>query len=231
MTDLLPRESFVLFRWHQVVAALRRSVALKPEEQLVIRRSVEKGRSVDYAKRIVSLFLEEVEQSMYQKIVVDSVPAGELADVRVTTQKPWFMDVALRHRVWFPDGTLEYGLKPTRWVAYYETADCIGNPSHISHLARNRVFWNRITLDDAATIPELRQLFAQRSVREAIRSWFREDARKPFHLVLTDEPMKLREPIPLNGSRRARALTKKIFPAERFFNARTVDGLFDGDAG
>lgn len=223
----LPTHSCHVLRWYKVLDLLRKCVGLALPEQITIAKAVLNGQRVDYNKRLVSLFLDEVEETMFQKVVVDSVRAGELADIRVTTQKAWFMDVALRHRVWFPDGTLEHGLKPTRWVAYYETADCNGHPSHISHVARNRIFWNRITFDDAAALPELEELFRERPLRDEIQSWFQRDRRKPFHVVLTDSPVRLQQPIPLNRSRRARALTKKIFPAEVFFNARTVDELFD----
>ena len=206
---------------------LRECLDLNNEKERRIEQAVRNGRQVDYNARLASLFLQEIEQTVYQKIIVDYLCVSEVEEVRLATQNPWFMDVALRHRVWFPDGSLAHGLRPSRWVAFYETAESLTNPSAISFIARNRIFWNRITLGDALAEPELSHLFADRKTRDEVQSWYK-DPRKTFHMVLTDPPVKLRSPIPLAKSKRgARFLAKKIVQIDKLINASSVDMLFE----
>ena len=202
-TVALAEGSCYYIRWFRLLQLLRDAVQLSPDAESRLERGVLNGRQIDYEKRLVSLFLEEVEATMYEKIVVDEKRAGELEEVRLTTQNAWFMDVALRHRVWFPDGSLSHGLAPSLWIAFYEMADSQTSPSQITHIARNRIFWNRITFDDAENTPELAHLFADPAVRDEIRSWPK-NHNETFHVVLTDAPVRLARPIPLAGSKRAK---------------------------
>jgi hypothetical protein len=169
------------------------------------------------------LFLDEVENQMYVRKFVDHLSSGELRDVVVTTQDPRFMEIARKHRVWFPSGQTKYGLEPARYVAYYETQKLgNSNPKTISHIARNRIFWNRITIDDARQCPELESLFKDRRAVADILSWPAET----FHIALTDEPVKLRRPIPLGERNLARVLTKRGCSLPVLLNASTIDDLF-----
>jgi len=159
--------------------------------------------------------------------VIDKLPIGSVADVVVTVQEPWFMQVARRHNVWFPSGGLEYGLNPSKHVAYYETASKENeNPKQIAYIAKNRVMWNRVTLDDAQQLEELRHLFADSAVANEIASWYEAD--DTFHIALTEPPAKLRRPIPLGKEMNyARILSKRRYSLIQFVNARTVDDLFE----
>lgn len=223
--SLLSMGSCVQVRWFRLLQILRNAVNLSSEHDRCLDRAVMHGRRVEYEKRLASMFLKEIEVTMFEKIIVDEVRAGQLGDVRLTTQTAWFMDVARRHRIWFPDGSLSHGLAPSRWVAFYEMADSPTSPSQITHIARNRIFWNRITFDDAANAQELDHVFADKPVRDVIRSWPKGE-KGTFHIVLTDEPVRLAHPIPLAGSRRAKFLTKKIIGVDQLLSAATVDALF-----
>lgn len=212
-------------RWFQVMKLLRSTVALTQEAERSLERAIQRGRFVSHDQRISSMFLQETEATMFEKIVVDELVVGALQDVRLTTQWPWFMDVALRHRVWFPDGKLQHGFAPTRWVAYYQTAENRDNESQITHIARNLIFWNAITFDDALDIPELNPLFRDKAVRAEIQSWPK-NQQGTLHMVLTDVPVRLAHPIRLDGSRRAKFVTKKIVSIEDLLAAANVDALF-----
>jgi len=213
-------------RWYQLLESIKKSLGLSWETIAEIDRRILHGREVDYGQRITTLFLKEVEQSMYYKRIIDEVPSGDLDDVVVTTQKSWFMKVARHHRVWFPSGSLEYGLRPSKYVAYYEIADGSNeNPKAISHLARNRIWWSRISVSDARQQRELKRLFADDDVAHTISSWYEDTG--TFHLVLTEKPVKLRRPIPLGkNSNYARVLSKRRYSLTDLVNATTVDDLF-----
>lgn len=223
---LLPKGSCACLRWFEVIRTLRNSLRLTPSIENAIIRKVLRGSKVDYGQRLAMLFLDEVERAMFERLVVDDLPAGQLQDIRVTVQDPWYINVAKKHNAWFPDGSLTHGLKPSRWAAFYETAESKTRAKQISYLARNLTFWNRVTLDDVRTTPELSRLWKDLEVRRRMKKWCNNDRNATFHVVLTDKPTQLAHPIRLDGSKRARFLNKKLFPIEKFINAATVDDLF-----
>lgn len=212
-----------LLQWHQVLSVLRSSKGLNDSTLKSINRRARSGRSLDCSTRLAALFLDEVENHMYDRKNVDQLASGDLNDVVVTTQDPWFMEVARKYRVWFPSGQTKYGLEPARYVAYYETHKPGNpNPSQISYVARNRIFWNRITIDDARQCPELEILFKDRRAAAEISSWQGDT----LHIALTDEPIKLRRPIPLGKRNLAKVLSKRQYSLPALLNASTIDDLF-----
>jgi hypothetical protein len=213
----------VLLQWHHLLKALRSCKSLNDSILKSINRRVCSGRSLDCSTRLAALFLDEVETNMYDRKIVDRLPSGDLKDVVVTTQDPWFMEMAKKYRVWFPSGQTKYGLGPARYVAYYETQKPGNpNPKQISYLARNLIFWNRITMDDARECPELKTLFKDKRVAAEMSSWGGET----LHIALTEEPVKLRRPIPLGKRNVARVLSKRQYSLPAVLNASTIDDLF-----
>jgi hypothetical protein len=220
--SLVKNGTCVLLQWHQLLSVLRSAKGLNDSTLKSIHRRVRSGRPLDCSTRLAALFLDEVETQMYDRKIVDHLPSGDLQDVVVTTQDPWFMEVARKYRVWFPSGQTKYGLGPARYVAYYETQKAGNpNPKQISYVARNRIFWNRITMDDARQCPELESLFRDRQAVATISSW----GSDTLHIALTDEPVKLRRPIPL-GRNLARVLSKRRYSLPVLLNASTIDDLF-----
>ncbi|MGE5483494.1 MAG: hypothetical protein ACM3X4_00580 [Ignavibacteriales bacterium] len=165
--DVLAPQTLVYLQWYEVLDLIKDALGLTPKT--ASDSKVRLGRRVGYIERLCTLFLREVEDSMYDKKIVAEIPSVDLVDITVTTQTPWFMMVAKRHCVWFPSGETEYGLAPSKYVAYYETAHGANeNHKSIAYVARNVVFWNRITLDDAKRIPELARLFDDPTVTSEI---------------------------------------------------------------
>lgn len=215
----------VLLQWHQLLKKLRLCKGLDDVKLKSLNRRAGRGRSLDCSTRLAALFLEEVENNMYERTIVADVPAGELADVVVTTQNPWFMEVAMKYHVWFPSGQTKYGLRPAKYVAYYETQKPGNpNPRQISCLARNLIFWNRITMDDARQCPELDRLFADKNAVAEMSSWY--DRGETLHIALTEKPIGLRRPIPLGEHNVARVLSKRRYSLPDLLNASTIDDLF-----
>lgn len=189
-------------------------------------RQIARGRSLDYVERIGGLFLREVEETMYIKWEVANLRCGDLEDIVITTQGPWYMYVAKEHGIWFPSGVLVHGLRPTKYVAYYETrTEGNENPGGIAYIAQNLIYWNRITLADAKQVPEIQALFSDHRVRAEIDTWKENETR---HIALTKAPTKLRNPIPLGKGNYARILSKRRYSLAHLLNARTVDDLFGG---
>jgi hypothetical protein len=222
---IVPDGTCVYIRWFELLNLLKDSLRLDAGLVEKTNKYISSGRNVDYAHRMAALFLQEVEATMYDKKVIAELPCEEVDDIIVTTHEPWFMKVAKEHNVWFPPGSLPYGLRPARYVAFYETADIENeNPKSIGYLAPIRIMWNRITLGDARQVPELEALFSDKEVDAKIRSWYKEE--DTFHVALTGQPVKLSRPIPLGKKNVARVLTKRRYQLPDLLNANTVDDLF-----
>jgi hypothetical protein len=219
---IVPAGTCVWLRWFEVLDLLKASLGLTPEQIKKDTRRVLSGKDVAYGRRISALFLEEVETTMYDRKEIDSLPHGEVEDVVLAVQKPWFMDVALRHRVWFPNNL---GGRASRYVAHYETADHGNqNPSRIAYIARNRIMWNRITIREAMAVPELQQAFADPSVLSEVNTWT-PDGR--HCVILTDPPIQLRDPLQLGEKRfLARIMPGRFVSLPALRNAHTVDDLY-----
>jgi hypothetical protein len=215
--------ALVYLKWYEVLDVLRESVDLTAQVVASLDADVRQGKRISYGQRLAHLFLREVENSMYIKRVVDDLTCGSLEDVVIATQDRWFLDVLLKHRVWFPSGSLKYGITPAKYVAFYETAQG-EHPQQIARIARNRCFWNRITVAEACAQPELKQLFEDKPVAEVIASW-REPA-GTFHIALVEPPRMLKRPIPLGKKNYAQILAKRRYSLPDFMNALTVDDLF-----
>ena len=140
------------------------------------------------------------------------------------------MDVSKRHCIWFPSGNLEFGQRPTRYVAYYEV-DKEGNEfrKQFAYIAKIKAIWNRITLDDARRIKELQSLFTDKSINAEMSTWYNnwQKEGQTFHIAITEEPIKLKTPIPLGKKKNiARFLSKRRYSFVDFLNASTIDDLF-----
>jgi hypothetical protein len=221
----LPCCVYAYRQWHQLLDLIKRELGLSASTLRASDHRILRGKSVGYQQRIAALFVREVEQSMYDKKSVDELRAGDLEDITVTCQRPWFMRVARHYNVWFPCGATSHGLRPSRYVAYYETDKPENeNPRQIAYIARNRIFWNRISIGDARQIEELAQLFSDQQVADEIASWG--EPKKTFHVALTEPPVRLNRPIPLGDPKYAGVLSKRKYPFAKFLNARTVDDLF-----
>ncbi|MBH0181571.1 MAG: hypothetical protein HP490_07835 [Nitrospira sp.] len=226
--SVLPKGTCVYLQWWQLLDLIKESMVSSSKGKLGSDGHVLRGQRLDYEERIATLFLREVEQTMYDKKAIDELPSGQLDDVVVTVQQAWFMDVAKRYRVWFPSGATEYGLKPSRYVAYYEVNEGNEFPKQIAYVAKNKVVWNRITLADARRINELQSLFADESVVAKISTWYEgwKKEGQTFHVAITDAPIKLKRPIPLGKRNVANILSKRRYSLVDFVNASTVDDLF-----
>ncbi len=224
-TSDLPPENWYYFQWYKLLDLIKSSLRLTSSDLTSLDRNVLNGVSVGHAERLATLFLKEVESSMYDRKVVDEIASGELADIVVTTQDPWFMSVAKKWCIWFPSGATSFGLSPARYVAYYETnKEGNENPRAISYIARNVIFWNRVTLGDARRLKELKNLFADREVNNEISRWYKED--QTFHVALTEKPVKLKHRISLGKRNLARVLSRRRYSMIKLMNAGTIDDLF-----
>ena len=219
---IVPPGTCVWLRWFEVLDVLKASLQLTPEQIKRDQRGVAAGRDVGYGRRIGALFLEEVETTMYDKKEIDLLPHGEIEDVVLAVQTGWFMDAALRHRVWFASNL---GGRAARYVAHYETLDRANpNPTQIAYLARNRSMWNRITIQEARTVPELQHMFSDPRVIEEVATWPPE---VKHCIVLTDEPVRLREPLHLGDRRNLAYIMRGHFVSlPRLYNAHTIDDLY-----
>jgi hypothetical protein len=219
----LPASTYAYSQWHQLLGLIKKGLGTSSSSCQASDNRILHGRSVDYQQRMAALLIQEVEQTMFDKKSVNDLRAGDLEDVKVTCQKPWFMRIALKYNVWFPSGATAYGLHPSRYVAYYETAEA-ENPSQIAYIAKNRIFWNRISIGDARQIEELAPLFSDQQVAYEIATWG--EPQKTFHVALTEPPVRLTRPIPLQNPKYARVLSKRNCSFTKLLNARTVDDLF-----
>ena len=213
----------VFLQWQQVFSMLRESEGLSRAGSMRMEKRVRAGRPVSSVQRLGYLFLQEVEKMAYDVSGIDELPVGEVEDVVVQVQDRWFMEVALGYNVWFPPSSSLRGLRPTKYVAYYQTK---GNqlPSHLSHVARVHTIWRRVSFADALGLAEFRHFFAESALAKTVSEFKNKEGL--FHIALTEKPVALAYPVPLGNPRGAQFLTKKRFALTRLLAARTTDDLF-----
>ena len=221
----LSKDSFCYFQWHQIIDILKKSIDLNTEVVRLNEKRIILGKRTDYSQRTVALFIDELEDTMYDKKIIDDIKIGAIPDITITTQDYWYMKTALKYNVWFPSGAAEYGLAPSKYVAYYETIDegRNKNPTTITYIARNRIYWNRITLSDAKQIYELQNLFRDKSIAEEISTWCKDG--DTFHVVLTEKPIRLSKPLHLRLTNKARILSKRKCAFSEFMSAKSIDDI------
>lgn len=213
----------VFLLWQQVFSILRSSEHLDPRGAKRCEKRVQRGLTVSSVERFSHLFLEEVEKMAYDLSVLDELTVGEVEDVVVQVQDHRFMKMALEYNVWFPPGQTVRGLKPAKYVVYYQMMGC-ESPKTLSHIARVRKVWNRVSFEEAKTLPEFDKLFSNAELSSFIATFKNDEGL--FHIACTDTPVALGYPIPLGSPRKAKFLAKKRFPLTRLMAAKTTDDLF-----
>ena len=208
-------------RWFEFLDSMKCQVGLDSATSRKLDLRVCAGRPVGYAVRLCMLFLEEIERDMYDKKLIDEIPTSELPDVVLSNQSAWFMRAALKFRVWFPKGSVA-NPSPAKYVAYYEICDNENkHPKEIRFIARNRVWWNQLTLEDAMREEELNHIIRDRQLTEEMSTW------NTFNIVLTDAPIELARPLKLGKkawAARLMPLNKIALP--ELINATTIDDLY-----
>lgn len=217
----------IFLRWHQVFSLLQTTEGLSDETANRSERRVQKGLAVSSVERLANMFLSEVQRMTYDLCVIDEQKIGDVEDVVIQNQDPWFMKVALEHNVWFPSGQARFGLRPTKYVAYYQIVGVASTkdylPKHITHVARVKKVWNRISVEDARRVREFRPLFAVPKLAAEVDKFGNKEGL--FHIAITEKPVPLAHPIPM-GPRGAKFLAKKRVDMARLLAAKTTDDLF-----
>ncbi len=90
----IPSDSYAYRQWYELLDLIKKELNIREPLIRTSERRIRQGKSVDHVQRMAALFLEEVEQSMYDKKSVDELRACELEDIKVTSQSAWFMRVA-----------------------------------------------------------------------------------------------------------------------------------------
>ena len=218
---ILANGSMICIRWYEVLDIIKRQVGLDDQSYRKVAKRISQGRRVPYEARLSTLFLEEVQRDMYDKRLIDEIPTNELPDIVLSSQTSWYMRAAMKFHVWFPKGGVG-NPTPAKYVAYYEICDGKNhNPKEIRLIARNRIWWNHLTLEDAMREEELKVIFRDKQMKDEMITW------TTFNIVLTDVPVQLTRPVKL-GSKTwaARLLPLRKSPLPEFLNAITIDDLY-----
>jgi len=211
--------------WREIFAMLRIAERLSPDGFNKCEQRIRKGLKTSSVERLSYLFLDEVEKMAFELSVVDDLIVGEVTDVVIQVQDEWFMDVALEHDIWFPPSQSVHGLKPAKYVAYYQTKDNVKRlPKHITHIARIVKVWKRVSFEDVRTLPEFEAFLANEKLASEVATFKNKEGL--FHIALTEKAIALTHPIPLGNPSTAQFLAKKRFPFTRMLSAKTTDDLF-----
>lgn len=162
---------------------------------------------------------------MAVKLDLSTIHLGELEDFFIQVQNPWFEMVALDYKTWFPSSTRKF--RKCLYVAYYSVkrgdiyATTTRKPGTISYIARNLQWYTNVSAHDFFHLPDFRYLHKDPVVLNYIKSWGTDWI---GNIVLTDEPVALKRPIP-KGTTPPNLLTGKYPNIPRFLNADTTDDL------
>jgi hypothetical protein len=158
--------------------------------------------------------------------IIQAHEIEDLKDVVTMNETPWFMYIAKKCNIWFPSsGRSVRWNTPTKYVAYYETEKSDDsnlsneNPKTITYIAKNKKYWDEITITDARTIEELNPLFDDEAIKDKISSWTHK-----FSVVLTESPIRLKSPIKI-GKMRIDGLPLRTYDLPKVINAENIDEL------
>lgn|GEM_PF-2313202 len=225
-----PNVKIRFMRWHEIFMLLRATEDLTDKGRKASDLKILKGKTESAETRLAYLFLEEAQKMAYQLCDIDDQKIEHVEDVVIQLQDEWFMKTALDWNIWFPPAQSRNGLRPTKYVAYYQTQNGGNpNPKHITHVARVRKVWNRLSVEDAKHLEAFSDFFADKKASERVLR-FGTEKEGLFHMALTDTPVKLKKPIPLGKPSTAQFLAKKRFSLPRMLNAETTDDLLAGAA-
>jgi hypothetical protein len=148
--------------------------------------------------RLLTMFLEELQTTMYNRIDIDQLPLFRLNEVVLTSQSDEFFDMALTHRVFWPKSNFS----PSQFVGYYFTMPCRSYAGTLSHIARIKHLWHNVTIDEVLTaIPEFKNIpEADKFAAQAATIYGPGDPTQ-FAIGITDAPILLPRAIPYNSSR------------------------------
>lgn len=141
---------------------------------------------------LIKMFLEEVENTLYNRIDIKSMSVKELNEVVLTTQNENFYEMALQDHVFWPYSNFT----PSQYVAYYFTKSCPKNSMLISHIAQIKYIWHNVTIDEVITsIPEFRKLPNFERFKERALKIYNQGKENQFAIAITEKPIKLKKPI------------------------------------
>ena len=160
---------------------------------------------------LLNMFLEEVENTLYNRIDIKSMELNKLNEVVLTTQNKKFYKMALEDQVFWPTSNF----KPSQFVAYYFTSKCPVYSMTISHLAQIKNIWHNVTIDEVLTsIPEFQNLPDFKRFKERALEVYDLGNEKQFAIAITEKPIKLNEPIKYEYNKEYK-LNPNILPGRR----------------
>ena len=184
------------------------------------------NRSNIILKKLMEMFLEEVEKTVYNRIDIDSLPLSQLHEIVLTTQKPEFFDMALEDCVFWPYANFS----PSQYVAYYFTKDCKNYGGTISHIARIKHIWHDVTIDEVfSSIPEFNNIPDFNRFKQRAERIYQQGDPTLFAIAITEKPVELRLPIPFKHQK-GNKLHPNILPGRhttmaKLLEARTLEDL------
>jgi hypothetical protein len=147
--------------------------------------------------RLLIMFLQELQTTMYNRIDIDQRPLSDLNEVVLTSQDAHFYDMALTNCVFWPRNKFS----PSQFVGYYFTKSCPEHGGTLSHIARIKHLWHDVTIDEVLTaIPEFRNIPKATEFAKTAAIIYKPGHPDKFTIGITHAPILLPRPIPYNHS-------------------------------
>jgi len=177
--------------------------------------------------RLMRMFLEEVENVMYNRIDIQKMQVKDLHEIVLTTQKPEFLNMALEDCVFWPYANFT----PSQYVAYYFTKNCPKYGLTISHIAQIKHIWHNVTIDEVLTsIPEFQTLPDFNRFKQRALGLYNQGNPGQFAIAITEKPIELRNPIPYihdEGNKfRPNILPGRHTTLSKFLSANKIEDLY-----
>lgn len=180
----------------------------------------------NFLQGMLDMFLEEVESTLYNKLVIDDFKVKDIYEVVLTVQNKEFERMALDCNVFWPKNNFS----PAQYVAYYFTKNSSENQGTISHIAKIKYIWHNITIDEVlSSTKEFELIPNYQNFKNLAHNIYPKGSESKFAIAITDTPIKLKTPISFNYGKDKR-IHPNILPGrhttiEKIINASELEDL------
>jgi hypothetical protein len=146
--------------------------------------------------KLLSMFIEEVGYTLYNKIVIEDYKVKDLSEVVIATQNKQFSKMALENNVFWPYANIT----PSQYVGYYFIKEIDSNLSmNLAYIAKIKFLFHNVTIAEVLdSIEDFNDFNINdlKTFKTRALEIFNLNDPKTFPIAITEKPIKLPRKIP-----------------------------------